>query len=84
MDVCRLVATGTGIASACTGEGKGVRCLLFTNFREGTVGDEGLDEREESLSRKGSKELLEFIEEITVASAREGICCNCGWGAGEC
>lgn len=47
------------------------------------MGDEGLDEREESLSRKGSKKLVEFIEEITVASAREGICCNCGWGIGE-
>ena len=80
----RLVATGTGIASACTTEGRGVCCLRFIDFREGTVGDEGLDEREESLSRKGSRELVEFIEEITVASAREGICCNCSWGIGEC
>ena len=80
MGVWRRVATGTGIASA---EGKFVCCLRFTEFREGTVGDEGLDEREESLSRKGSKELVEFIEEITVASACEGICCNCGWGIGE-
>ena len=61
-------------------------CLRLTDFREETVGDEaeGLDEREESLSRKGSKELVEFIEGITVASAREGICCNCCWGRGEC
>ena len=48
------------------------------------MGDEGLGEREESLSRKGSEELVEFIEEITEASAREGFCCNCGWGIGEC
>jgi hypothetical protein len=83
LGVWRLVATGTGIASACTREGKGVCCLRFIDFRKGTVGDEGLDEREESLSRKGSKELVEFIEEITEASAREGICCNWGWGIGE-
>jgi hypothetical protein len=84
LGVWRRVATGTGIASACTREGKGVCCLRFTDFREGTVGDEGLDEREESLSRKGSKELVEFVEEITVASACRGICCNCGWVIGEC
>ena len=79
MGVWLRVVIETGIASACTGEGKGsVSCLWFTDFREGTGGDEGLDEGEESLSRKGSKELVEFIEEITVASDREGICCNCG------
>ena len=86
LGVWRRVATGTGIASACTREGKVVCCLRFTDFRELTVGDEGLDEREESLSRKGSKEFVEFVEEITVASACEGICCNCncGCGIGEC
>jgi hypothetical protein len=77
----RRVVTGTRIASACTREGEGVRCMRFTDIREETVGDEGLDEREESLSRKGSREL---VEEITVASACEGICCNCGWEIGEC
>ena len=44
-----------------------------SDFRDGNVGDKGLDEREESGLRKGSIKLIEFIEEIPVGSAREGF-----------
>lgn len=81
MGICRLVAAGTGIASEYIGEGEGVRrcCLRFADFPDGLngrVGEGGLDEREESLSRKGSR----LIEAIKATSACEGVCCSCGMG----
>ena len=71
MNIWRRVATGTGIASERTREGEG---LCFVDFREGRVGEGGLDETENSSSRKGSKKFVE----VTVTSACEEICFNCG------
>jgi hypothetical protein len=72
LGIWRRVVTGTGIASECTGEGKG---LCFAGFRVVKMGEEGQGETEEPLSKKGSKESTELTEEIAVTSTCEGF-----WG----